>query len=604
LYQDTCHDPCPPKTYTATTACVDCSTGCDVCTNTACTTCGIGYYLSSGVCLSCSSNCDICTDALHCTTCHTGFYLYEGQCYSPCPSQAPVVSNDACVAEDELEGAAAVNKAARSGAKRAMKAMNMAFPFSTMPFVYGALSKSLSYTRYMNISRSDKLEKLYSEPDDNVQMIPVPTLSEETKSKFAQHRLPEVFERYELPSSFLVNFGDDIMAVVMFIGLMIIAAVVKHFTKYLRNIRSPRFIAIHMKTWLQNYVIGQVFESFGDVVFYGVIEWRTLSLDDKYAWLSFIACLVCLAACIIIFIVSIWVIRKYQKNKKLLGKSKLDDNEYKRRSEKFNKKYEAIQLLYEDFKDENFTTQAVIMYFGVQNVLFSLIITLLYDSPLTQCMLLIIMDGTFLVFLAAKRAIKSTIDLIEIALLKLVLLMVNVSLLVMASVRFDESNFGGIRDGGSGFLVSLNLMFTFLPYVFMTAKLGMSGWEFYKTQKEIAKGKEMKRINGRIKKLERQKEAKVQGTLEDNFESSLNHLKNGGSQELTMSISYQTNANLDNLESQPQRLKERKGSEVLALKSPEEGIVRFSKSLRKRRRANPQGDTDDLVIQYKSGEYF
>ena len=175
------------------------------------------------------------------------FRLISETCYSPCPSPAPVLANGHWIPNPEKNSTAEVNKAARDGAKRTMKALSVAFPFSAMPFVYGALSKALSYTRHMNLSPSHEMEELYSEPDDNVQLFPAPTLSDETKDKFPQHRLPEVFERYELPSSFLVNFGEDILAVFMF---LLVAFIVNHLSRYLRNIQSPRFLAIKAKLWL------------------------------------------------------------------------------------------------------------------------------------------------------------------------------------------------------------------------------------------------------------------------------------------------------------------------------------------------------------------
>jgi len=177
-----------------------------------------------------------------------------------------------------------------------MKGLNILFPFSTLPFVYGALSKIIQYTRYINISRSTKLENLYVQSLGSIQVFPTPTLSEHTKSLFKESSLPYMFEKYELSSSFLVNFGDDLLSILTFTGLLVIAPGLKWLTRWLRNIHTTRLMINRMKLSLQNYVIGQIFESFMDIVFYSSLGFRTLSLEGKFSVMSFLAYLVCLAA--------------------------------------------------------------------------------------------------------------------------------------------------------------------------------------------------------------------------------------------------------------------------------------------------------------------
>ena len=54
-----------------------CTTNCNICTNTNCTACISGYYLSSGNCLVCvDPNCDTCdSNGTLCTVCKSGYGL-------------------------------------------------------------------------------------------------------------------------------------------------------------------------------------------------------------------------------------------------------------------------------------------------------------------------------------------------------------------------------------------------------------------------------------------------------------------------------------------------------------------------------------------------
>lgn len=194
--------------------------------------------------------------------------------------------------------------------------------------------------------------------------------------------------------------------------------------------------------------------------------------------------------------VSIWITRKYQNNKEKLKKLNLSEEEEKNKHENFNKKHEGIMLLYEDFEDENFKIQAVMMYYSGYNILFSLIIALLVEVPFMQIMFLLIMDSTFLIFFAIKRPIKSKLDLIEVASLKCLMLIVEISLLIMVSVDVELANKEGVVEGIGNVLIALNMVFTFSPYVFMVLKLSLSFWELYKEQKRkrILKKKENKKV--------------------------------------------------------------------------------------------------------------
>ena len=370
-----------------------------------------------------------------------------------------------------------------------MKILNIFYPYSSIPFIYGALSKIIQYTRYMNISRTQNLENLYTQSVATVEIFPMPSLPERFTNDFHETELPYMFAKYELASSFMVNFGNDIVSIFVFMALMLVALLMKWLSKWLRNIHKARLLIIRAKVYLQNYVIGQVFEAFMDIVFYSAMECRTLALGEKLASLSFFVCMMCLIASVSVLILSFWIIRRYQKHKQHLKKSKLSPKEYEVQHEKFNKKYEAIQMLYEDFEDESFKTQAGIMYFGMHNGLFSLIISLLYNVPVLQSTLLIMMCCTLIGFLLTKRAIKSKIDLAEVMFFQLSLLTIEISLLVRAVVGDDSE---GVVEAGSNAVIVLNTVFIFSPYCFMAVKLGISGWGMYKSWKESAGARKRK----------------------------------------------------------------------------------------------------------------
>lgn len=67
--------------------CLTCQSGLYL-LNTACvSSCGSGYYISSGVCTSCPSGCSGCSSSSICTGCSSSSYwIYQGYCVNACPT--------------------------------------------------------------------------------------------------------------------------------------------------------------------------------------------------------------------------------------------------------------------------------------------------------------------------------------------------------------------------------------------------------------------------------------------------------------------------------------------------------------------------------------
>ena len=73
---------CNSNQYLTTTpSCVNCPTGCAMCTGpSTCSSCSNGYYLSGSSCLQCMPVCSRCTTGTTCTHCRTGLSLSGSVC--------------------------------------------------------------------------------------------------------------------------------------------------------------------------------------------------------------------------------------------------------------------------------------------------------------------------------------------------------------------------------------------------------------------------------------------------------------------------------------------------------------------------------------------
>jgi len=559
LYQQDCYGTCPVTTFPVGTNCQDCSSNCDACSDAnTCTACSSTYYLyqqkcygscpiktyTSGTdCLGCGSYCDTCTDANTCSVCTSGYYFYLQKCYETCPSQAPYASptispytcyitcptatpysyQSQCYVKcpdeapyesgyecssknpNSAEEIAKVGNTAGSAANTALVTRNIASFSNPTPFMFGSLMKLLQYTRYMNVSHSERLEALFQTISDSPDFIPKPTMSNEMQGAFESHPLPYVFEKYGMSSNFMLNEGDDILGLLTYLAIFASLWVMQKGIFYLRNLPRMRSFVIKARFFFQNYLLSEFYEMLGDVSFAAVLELKTLNVHDRYSRLSLTACLGCLFLGAILYMLNIWIVYAYQKRK---GKrNQLNEGEDKKALEKFSEEYEGIEILFSDFEDRSFVHQAALIFFVGRNIIFCAVIALMYSMPLFQSVILLLLDLSLVIYYLWKRSIKSRMDFIEQLTFELILLIVNICFFVQAIFDSTGTSSATLITNIGEIVIVLNTICKFLPFAFIGVRLALALWEYFKLFRQILKteaAKKKKKTKRTIRKVTKQ----------------------------------------------------------------------------------------------------
>lgn len=476
--------------------------GCDACVDgSTCTKCNSAYYSFGkscvkncplttysieGNCLSkyeqssflifslgCPQNCDVCLDANTCSKCSPGFSLSSDPSKNICSSEGPESSII-------LTQPAKINKVAESTANTVLVTRNIAAPSASSPMMFGSLTKLIQYFRHLNVSRSDRLESVFLADEDSGNYIPMPTMSKRMKGAFERKTVPFVFDKYGVSSNFLINQGDNLLAIVTIFGVFIVVLLLQQGFLFIRNIPLLRFFIIKSRFFFQNYFLSRFYEILGDVVFCAVLELKTLSLDDKYALVSFLVCCFCLILGATLFVMNIWIVNEYQKKKNLHS----EVESQKKALEKFAEKYKGVEILFNDFEDTTFTHQAVLIFFIGRNILFCLVIVLFYETPIFQCFLLLILDLSIVGYYLYKRSIKARLDYFEQLIYELLLLTANVCFFVMALAEGSESEEKVITTL-SEVIIVINIACKFLALGFMIFRIAVTAWEYFKQLREI-----------------------------------------------------------------------------------------------------------------------
>jgi len=469
---------CLPECETCadSSTCLTCYLG-DGLYNNRCGTCPVGTYLSNDrICEKCPKHCKSCANAQTCQSCNSGYGLYKNLC-TLCPAGTYLTSDLICKEigiSETLKETLSNSQLANSGVTQAANMVSGGSSLSLSAMVAG---KIFSLIKHLNISYSGELqEALLTWKSSFVSLGLTPDLPESFINKIPERPVPYVFEKYEVLSSFLVNFWENL-------GIIIFGTMLWLLFKGIKLIISPkekpRTTALIQKAhaMIQNFTLAALYGVYGDLILYAIIEYRTFVFGWNLSMLSLITSIILLFIMVLTFFYQIKILLFYQKIKK----SSPNDS---KPLEKFKKKHEGSQLFFNDFKDYSYSPQLFPLFLTGRDMLFSLILTTMFEYPLAQTIMITILGCMMIVYLLIKRPFENTFEFAQQLFFEFVGLVVNISCFVNAI--FDSGDYQAIKGRNyiGKLVIIVNITFNFVTAVFMVILIGQTLIEFYKERKQ------------------------------------------------------------------------------------------------------------------------
>jgi len=335
--------------------------------------------------------------------------------------------------------------------------------------------KLLPYMKFMKVAFPPRLYLLLSmQKADQGSTKFVPAPSEEIMGGFDYHEIPYRFAKYKLHSSFLVNFWSYFMTLLIILGGVLIVFLLDYFTKDLKGINSVTKSAKQAVKW--NFSIMFFLGYFDLLIIYTSLEFRTLHLDSFLSSLSFVICIFVNVAALIVIYKSIQVIIALQKSRKL-------ELELERENNANGQGLNQYEILYKVSKDAAYSQHLFMAVFIIRTYLFSLIIGYLFDHPLAQAILIIILNLAMLFYLILNTPLKLKIKLAQFIVQEIMMFSVNLCVLILASLDEAGSVSASFRAVIGDIIIMLNLIFNFLATVFVVLVGLFSAYQAYKESK-------------------------------------------------------------------------------------------------------------------------
>jgi len=489
-------------------------------------------FLNHAQCLtyssdSCYETCLTCADttATGCLSCKAGDEFQNQECVKKTQSQTQTTSSSATA--DAISG----SQKATQAVTQIANALTAGSPSGISAAVAG---KIFSNVKYLNISYSEKLEEALTSWDSSfISLGLTPNMPNSVEKRIPQEPVPYVFEKHEVPSSFLLNFWESfgVLLLVSFVYLTvrflewISTKIQQPQTKYLSH-----DVILSIRTSFQNFLLAQFYSVYGDILMFSILEFRSPNFTNGWSRFSFTSCLIFLFLMVALLSAHLMLLWRYQKTKRLA----VETPEKQELLSQFVNDQKGNQVLFNEYKDYSFIRQSFLLLLTARDLLFSLFLATMFEHPLVEISFILCLNIAMVIYLILKPPFKSVFDAAQQLFYEVVALAVNVSVLIMAIMDEIGSTGTDLRNSIGRFIIVVNFVFNFGSLAFMLVKVSESIRNIYQLYKE--KRNRKKNIM-KIKSLQRASDIDLTDAYQSGAkninknETTVNHeetLNNGG----------------------------------------------------------------------------
>ena len=502
------------------------------------------HLLSNGSCSICRE------DFFHhpngsCITCEQGHYFYpDGSCQK-CQQNYYLYPNDTCVStcsypyvEDYTSGPLKKCKLYQSSVREVMNATQSTTIAVTQiatvltskspgGAMVGIAGRIFFIIKFLNITRSTELEHALQTWKSN--FVPIDfnfLMPSEMEENIPERSVPSIFEKRQIPASFLLNSWDNLVFIIFILIIITISTLLQILMRCIKKKSWLRIIR-RIKVAVQNYLANYLYAIFGDSIFYIILELRVIHFGKWTFNMSFSIEMIFILFIITSFTLHFMFLIKYQKVKK-----EVQNTKNKELLQQFQNYYEGVQMLFSDYKDDSLFHQTFLIFVTSRDMLFSLIITTLFESTPTQVMLFLLLNISLLVYLILKRPFKERFEEIQQFTFEAIILTVSIIEMIGATLDNMDSFDSNIQITLGKLLIILNVGFNICALMFMTLKIVFwikSAYKDFKQKKSLKKkiATQIKRnYKQRVKNPSQVNDISVMKTLKSrNYDISIQNIE-------------------------------------------------------------------------------
>ena len=362
-------------------------------------------------------------------------------------------------------------KAASKGTQIATQFVSAIASGSSAGVSASVSGKIFSNIKYLNISYSYQLEQaLQTWKSSYLSLGFNSEVPDGVQAELGEGASPYVFEKYGVSSTFLINLWEPFLLLILLITIFGLIRILEWIIAIKNKASTYYRVLLKSRIFLFNFLLTQIYNVYGDVALFAILEFRSLDLSANLACLSFIVSLVLFVLMAFGLFYHVWFLHQYQTLKK--GSS---DQEL----QQFKSDNPGWEVLYQDFKDQNLLKQSFLFILTIRDIAFSILLVTLFEHPLTQCIMILILSVMMLSYMLITRPFASIWGQVQQIFFEFVIFVVSLSTLVLAVMDRKDSTETNSKQRIGKLLIIVNMIFNFSALGFMIVQLFLQGKEFY-----------------------------------------------------------------------------------------------------------------------------
>jgi len=400
-------------------------------------------------------------------------YYYQdlGQCLGTCPY--PYVATDlplpkicaSSLSESQKEQIKSISEAtdtANSASSGAIYLASLMSSSDSTSVCMGPISKMLQYIKFMKIVYPSNVQLMLDSQATGGGFYG--KITDKFLSNFSSSaEPPEMFQKYNIPSNFFVNFWPVLFNLSLLLGAIKLVGMLVFMTKRCEKIAS--ILNTLQVTLKWNLVLIIFCGSFGDIVLFTALQiptFRIITFQDIFTLITLLL-INWLGFDVLVRILNVnYVIRKSKKN--------LTGDALHQQDQKITKEWENFTSLFASYKDRDYSQQIFLFVFILRLCLFNATIGYLHEYPLVQAVLIVTLSVLMMVYLVVKRPMKQLVNFIQQVILEVILFAFNICVLILAIMDQMGNQDAETRDQIGKTIVYINLIISILSVVLMGAK--------------------------------------------------------------------------------------------------------------------------------------
>ena len=295
---------------------------------------------------------------------------------------------------------------------------------SPAAFYSGVLVNMLDYLKYLEIRYPPRLQYILDSRQD-LSFSFIPDMPEYLVARFPNEALPGKFAQYGLAPSFLVNYWGSLFSLIALFAALGLICLVEHVSGKLLVIKRMCGEAKSSLKW--NFILMSFLSSYGNLVLYTSLEFRTVQLRNPLSATSFSMALLISLAVIFIFVKIVYIIYQLRKTQK---RGNIVENASRMHAKK--EYYKDYSVLFENLKYELLMQQASVCIFTIYTFLFYVVVAYLFSHPLWQTILHLFLSILFFIYSVVYRPFIHLVDVVMSIIQQLMMVAINVCVLGLA----------------------------------------------------------------------------------------------------------------------------------------------------------------------------